>query len=117
MIYDLIILVWMHFFCDFVLQTRKQAESKSSDTKNLAIHVLTYSVPFVIFGWVFAVVNYILHFATDYCSSRMSKKFYTQGNDKMFWIVIGADQALHKTALILTYITLADPIFGSVGQL
>lgn len=110
-IIDLLLLCWVHFFSDFVLQTRKQAESKSSDNTQLFYHVSIYSIPFLIFGFYFAIVTGILHFITDYFSSKASKKAYEENNIKKFWIVIGADQSLHFSALFLVFYFLGSPIY------
>ncbi len=104
MITDILILVWMHFILDFIVQTRKEAENKSKSIRHLGMHVLKYSVPFVFFGIWFAMVTFILHFITDFISSRITS--YAHRNDKnaLFWNTIGIDQAVHITCLIMTYV-------------
>lgn len=42
-------------------------------------------------------------FLTDYASSRLGSYFWTRGERRRFFITIGADQALHLTALLLGY--------------
>lgn len=102
----LLVLVWMHFFCDFILQSDKVAIAKSTDNKILALHVTIYSTPFLIFGWRFAAITWILHFVTDYISSRIASRFYKRDKRHWFFVTIGVDQALHVTALFGAYVWL-----------
>lgn len=102
----ILVLVWMHFIADFVLQTDWMAKNKSSSNVALTIHVVLYSIPFIWFGWVYAIVNGMLHFATDYVTSRVTSHFWKTEQRHLFFVVIGADQALHMTALFATYMWL-----------
>ena len=103
MLIDIIIIIWMHFVADFLLQTRKVGENKSGSNKILLWHVTLYSIPFFWFGWQFAVINAALHFVTDWFTSRATKEAYRNNNMSLFWGIIGFDQAIHMTTLILTY--------------
>jgi len=98
-------LVWLHFVADFVLQTDKMAINKSSSHMWLVTHVVTYTLPFLVFGWQFVLVNGVAHLLTDAVSSRLTSYYWKQTppNRHMFFVVIGADQALHLTALFLSY--------------
>lgn len=100
----LITLVLMHFVADFILQTDYVALKKSSKNTVLAVHVALYSIPFFWFGPVFALVNMILHFATDYCTSRLSGYFWKREQRHWFFVTIGADQAIHMICLFTTYV-------------
>lgn len=60
---------------------------------------------------IFVVVNVILHFFTDWCTSRVSSRLYAQGKlgsntipNLGFFSVIGFDQFLHYVCLFGTYI-------------
>ena len=66
-------LLLLHFFADFIAQDDRMATEKSSDDTWLIFHVSVYILPFFMFGWLFALVNWIAHFATDYVSSRVAK--------------------------------------------
>lgn len=98
-----IFLIWAHFFADFIFQTDKMALNKSKSNWWLMFHVTVYSACFIGIGVKFAAVNYVLHFCTDWVSSRMTSSLWKQGKRHWFFVVIGADQALHMTALFLTY--------------
>jgi hypothetical protein len=106
---DITLLLIAHFIGDFILQTDEQAKGKSSDNAILVQHVVTYIIPFTILALVipmtavFLVLNVVLHFITDYISSRMTKKFWAEGRTHEFFVVIGADQLIHTLTLIWTY--------------
>jgi len=96
-------LVWIHFVADFPLQTDKMAINKSTSNRWLLAHVTCYSLPFLLFGWRFALVTFCLHFVTDYFTSRGTSWLWKHEKRHWFFCLIGFDQAIHLTTLILTY--------------
>lgn len=102
----LLILIWAHFIADFLLQTDKMALNKSSNNFWLGVHVIIYSMPFMLISWKYAVVNGLLHFITDFCTSRATSYLYKKNQRHWFFVVIGLDQAIHMTCLVLTYVWL-----------
>lgn len=98
-----ILLIWTHFVADFLFQTDKMAINKSKNSYWLLYHVGVYGLFLLPFGVLFSLVNVALHFLTDYISSRITTKLWLKNERHWFFVVIGADQALHLTALVLTY--------------
>ena len=101
-----------HWIADFVLQTHWQASNKSKNNIALGRHVIVYTavlgaVSAVLFDvglpWVmFVVGNGVLHFATDYGTSRWSSRLYAKQDWHNFFVVIGFDQLIHQTTLAVT---------------
>jgi len=103
MIEQIIILIWIHYVFDFIFQTRKMANNKSKSFKWLGAHVAVYTLPFIfIISLPYALINGALHFVTDAITSRMTSRYHALGDEKMFFMTIGLDQAIHITTLILT---------------
>lgn len=117
---DLIVFVAImqvaHYLGDFTLQTDVMAVGKSKSNSVLLSHVGVYSLNLLLFGviavllglvtpqyiafWV--LLNGILHFCTDWLTSRASARFQAEGRTKDFWGMIGLDQMIHSLTLLLT---------------
>lgn len=100
----LMLLIFVHFFADFIMQTDKMAQNKSSNIKWLSIHILVYSIFFIPFGLMFAIANGLAHWLTDYCSSKATTYLYKKEQRHWFFVVIGLDQAIHMATLVLLYV-------------
>lgn len=99
----ILLVIWTHLIADFFLQSDKMAKGKSSSNKLLSIHVGIYVLPFwLLFGLKYALVNYVLHWLTDYVSSRATSKLWAEKKVHWFFCVVGVDQAVHLTCLLLT---------------
>jgi len=108
----LILLLFFHWIGDFVLQNRWLAENKSKNIYILTLHVLVYTIviscgAYLLKGWDisvvdFAVLNFGLHWITDYVTSRMNKLFWSNGQIGKFFISIGFDQFIHQVCIILS---------------
>jgi hypothetical protein len=109
-------LTFGHWFADFVLQSRRIAESKSSSLKSLFTHVALYTaalacvmVPILIqkhdlrLVLAFIVINGLCHLVTDFATSKMSAHAWKQEDKSNFWNIIGFDQSLHWSHLLITY--------------
>ena len=99
----IILMIWFHFVSDFGFQNDWIALNKSENIYVLILHSLLYSILFFYFGWIFAILNGILHFMIDYGSSKLTKYYYVKENRRMFFLIIGFDQAIHMTILFMTY--------------
>jgi hypothetical protein len=97
----LLLIIWIHFVADFLLQNDKMAINKSSSSYWLTIHSLIYSVPFIIFGFKSVVVIFVSHWFVDFFTSRWTTKLWLKQKRHWFFAVIGLDQAVHLTFLIL----------------
>lgn len=116
----LYILFW-HWVADFRAQTHEMAINKSTSNKWLTKHIIAYgnnllygSLPLLVYGVVmgknfalpivlFVVVNCILHWITDYFTSRRTSKLWKEQDIHNFFVVVGFDQFIHMACLILSY--------------
>jgi len=111
-------ILMIHYVADFRMQSRHIAETKSKCNKSLSIHVLLYVATFLIAGlvhfvtgnnvdvWKFSkyvIINGLLHWLTDYITSRESTKAYQNSDMEKFWNIIGFDQLIHGVTLYTTW--------------
>jgi hypothetical protein len=113
----------IHWFADFVLQTHEQAINKSSNNIKLLEHTLTYTLFWLFIGIcyiafnfdrtaplrliTFAGITFAAHTITDWFTSRWCKYYFSRQNYHNGFVVVGIDQMLHYTQLILCYIWLS----------
>jgi len=111
---EILVLVVLHWICDYLLQTREMGDNKSSSWYYLLQHTLVYSV-FIYIGLLlyglednsalgqFMTLTFLLHTATDYFTSRAVKRLYAQKRMYETFAVMGFDQALHHAQLFICY--------------
>lgn len=97
-----------HFVFDWLLQPRWMGERKSESLWILTIHILIVSCGLALVAAIFhgsvawVVANSLLHFATDFVTSRISKWAWNSDRKWLAFTVIGADQwLLHYPAMII----------------
>jgi len=119
----------IHWFADFVLQTDKQAKGKSKNWADLLVHTGVYTGVFWIIGllvvifrhkggdsveylhvFLFSVITFIAHTITDYFTSRLNSKLWADGKVHNFFVSVGFDQWLHYVQLFTTYYFLKNGI-------
>lgn len=101
-----------HWVGDFVLQTNWLAANKCKSNAALSQHVLIYTcclaaTSVIVRGptpaWMaFTIGNAVLHFATDYFTSRWSSRLYARKDWRKFFVLIGFDQLIHQITLGVT---------------
>lgn len=119
-------LLIVHFIADFLLQSDWMALNKSKSNIALTAHVAVYTSGFLAFGLKFAAVTFVLHWITDYFTSRATSRLWfididTQPYSELsyckmfdsvvvypnrrhwFFVMIGFDQLIHYVTLALTY--------------
>ena len=94
----------IHYIADFQLQNDWMAVNKSKHWGALTLHCLVYSLCFLYWGWLFALITFVTHFITDAITSRMTRAlYYPVFHRHWFFAVIGLDQLIHYTTLALTF--------------
>lgn len=112
LIYNVIILLFFHYFADFVMQSREDAENKSHSMAHLTRHVLIYTIAMTMFVGLYLRLDlvqlsftapyfYFIHWAIDYVTSKFSSNAYKKGEVSKFWCIIGFDQFLHQIHIII----------------
>ena len=111
-IITVVVILWAHFIGDFILQSDYHAVNKSKSNLALFEHVLYYSLPLTLMGFLIPVsiswiiANAVMHAAVDYVTSRITSRLWVAGKRHWFFVTIGADQSLHFTCLFVSYLWL-----------
>lgn len=96
----------IHFVADFMLQSDWMAQGKSRRfglNKNMAAHIVVYTMALSPLGIAWAALNGVIHFAVDAITSTATSYLWKKGNRHAFFVVIGFDQLLHALSLMWTY--------------
>ena len=111
-LWQFVALLAVHYVGDFILQTHWQASNKSKRLDALIKHVLIYTGVLFLASWLlfwdtaavarFTLANGLLHFGTDYVTSRWTSRLYAKQDWHNFFVVIGLDQLIHQTTLAVT---------------
>jgi hypothetical protein len=113
---EIFLILIIHWFADFVLQTDKQAKGKSKNWTDLINHTYVYSMIWMIIGCILYIINlidfnfplftlitWVIHTITDYFTSRLNSKLWEEGKTHSFFVSVGFDQILHYVQLFSTY--------------
>lgn len=103
-----------HFVGDWVFQSRRIAQEKSSYINTLLYHLcivtVALSVPFLIFtskNTIYLIVNALLHGLIDWNIWKWYKRRvpanFQYWKDKTFYNTIALDQFLHLTTIFLLF--------------
>lgn len=95
----ILVLMTLHLCGDFFAQTSSMALGKSKSWFWLSLHVWTYGLFFLPFGFKFWLVTMALHFVTDAITSRINARLYQIPDKHWFFCGIGADQLIHLYCL------------------
>ena len=106
----LIIIIFSHWIADFVCQSDYMAKNKSKSWSALSLHILSYTGMLALLLFFkfdfnaigYALINGALHFIVDAITSRITSYLYSQNRVHDFFVVIGLDQAIHMSILVLT---------------
>ena len=100
--------IFTHWVADFILQTDWQAKNKSTNNIALLRHVSTYTICLAIFSLLYKfsfewiILNGVLHFVTDYITSRINSALWKKGDVHNFFVMVGFDQLIHYGCLFGT---------------
>lgn len=100
--HKIILALLIHWIADFICQTDYMARNKSTSVKALSLHILVYTLIMSTLGIKFAIINGMIHFVVDFITSRITKKLWAKQDVHNFFVVIGLDQFIHATTLIMT---------------
>jgi len=114
--FTIVFIILLHFIGDFILQSSWMALNKSHNNRALLAHVATYTLVIFVGSWVlwykdpmdlnliiaWTLTNGLLHFITDYITSRINSRLWKLENKHWFFTMIGFDQLIHYACLFFT---------------
>lgn len=105
-------ILFIHWVADFICQSHEMSLKKSKSNWWLSYHVGVYStvtgLGWLVFNQSWLIlsmigITFVTHWITDYFTSRWTSKLYAKGDIHNFFVVVGLDQFIHYTTLLLTY--------------
>ena len=119
----LTVILFGHWLSDFVLQKNKKSTRKKikyKNVKHILPHTLLYTTILTIgvnllcitediycnyklSVFYFFTITYITHFITDLVVTKINSKFLKKNQRHNYIVMIGFDQFIHATTLILIY--------------
>lgn len=112
-ILTIIFILFAHWVSDFLLQSDEVATTKSSSLAALMYHVFVYAISMVVLLSIFLLMppekvvffcylNGIIHFFVDFVTSKINSSLWEAEKRHWFFSMIGFDQFIHVTILLLT---------------
>lgn len=111
-----------HFLCDFVFQSQKMVTEKGTyglvgGIQHSLIHALgTTILLFLVLPWridahlaaiILGILDGVIHYHIDWIKSKINIRFNWHPEfNKGFWVLMGADQALHYLTYVLIIVIL-----------
>lgn len=93
----LLLIFIVHFLADFVFQSSKMATGKGHSLKWLSIHVgvyglvsllsfiiVSYNINSFYLGFCWWIANIVLHFITDFFTSKITARLWEKKNMRLF---------------------------------
>jgi len=119
----IVILVILHIFGDFFLQSIKLNKLKAVKLPYLLKHVGFYTLAFIFLspvligftflqGLTYSLINGVLHLIVDYFTIKM-KNEYREKSELTYVAVIAFDAILHILILVTTLIFLYPDVFNA----
>ena len=114
----ILLIMFIHWFADFICQSDEIAKNKSKSFSALTKHTAIYSTIFglaacffmdytnSIIPTIFAGITFVTHTLIDFITSKINSKLYSDGKTHWFFTSIGFDQFLHLSILMGTYLLL-----------
>lgn len=99
-----ILILFLHFIADFLLQPHWIASNKYKCGKEMAIHGTIYLLVLAHIDPAWALLNTLIHVIVDAWTSNVTHKLYEREKYGAFFKVIGLDQFIHTACLLLTYV-------------
>ena len=106
--------IWLlvgHYFADFVPQINYIGKNKANNKWVLLLHTILYIGVMGLFsayiaktleGWMwFCVITWAFHTFVDLYTSEITHNYHKAGDSRGFWLMIGLDQTIHTSLLIL----------------
>jgi Protein of unknown function (DUF3307) len=112
--WQFVALLAVHWLGDFVLQSRWMSVNKSKRLDALSLHAVTYTATLMVGSGLvlglhpvgllvlFVGANGVLHFATDFVTSRITSRLWCQQREHDFFVMVGLDQLVHQVTLATT---------------
>jgi hypothetical protein len=114
----IILIFVIHWVSDFLCQTHEMSLKKSKSILWLSYHVIVYTLmttflwsiffgnmminPLTTILLIFGI-TFITHWITDYFTSRWTSRLWEEKQVHNFFVVIGLDQLIHATTLLITF--------------